>query len=280
MRHLAIHLGVPHEPDLAWLLNKSAAAAGIKSNCGPLIDAAKGGWGGGRYDPHEGRTRGYRDKKTGEHRHPWIEAAGRERALHARWGLLDEVCGHDMAEQHRAVLVAAYTEERFPPQTDGKLGQLFAVGFLTAAFREAYAADEGTPVDWVVRACARTSRAKVIESMRLQAGALVEVAVRAWRMTEPRARPPLVDEDTERRAEAAARSVEGPEPAEAPRTWAPESEPRGWMSAREGARPCEDGVAGVCMTPRRGRRRECHVPGLGRAMSSGNLSGRGAYETE
>lgn len=230
MRHLAINLAVPHEPDLSWLLNKSAAAAGIKSNCGPLIDAANGGWGGGRNDPHEGRTRGYRDKRTGEHRHPWLDAVSRERALSARWALLDDVCGHEAAEQHRAVLVCAYTEVRFPPQTDGKLGHLFAVGFLTAAFREAYAADEGTPVDWVIRACARTSRAKVIEAMRLQASALVEVAVRAWRETEPRARPHHVDEDTERRAASAAKRVEGPARNEEPRTWV----------------PCEKTPAGMC----------------------------------
>jgi hypothetical protein len=211
MRHLAINLAVPHEPDLAWLLNKSAAAAGIKSNCGPLIDAANGGWGGGRNDPHEGRCRGYWDQKAGEHRHPFLDAVGRERRLYTRWSMLDEVCGRELAEQHRTILRAAYTEVRFPPQTDGKLGQLFAVAMATAAFREAYSEDEGT--------CARPNRAKLVESMRLQAGALVEVAVRAWRETEPRARPHFVDEDTERRADAAAKVVDGPARDEEPRTW-------------------------------------------------------------
>lgn len=250
-RALAINLAVPHEPDLSWLLNKSAAAAGIKSNFGPLADAAAGGWGSGRNDPHEGRCRAFYDRRQARQVHPFLEAVGRERALYARWAKLEEL--------HRAVLWCAYTEVRFPPQTDAKLGHLFGVAILTAAFREAYAEDEGTPSDWIIRACARSSRGGVVEAMRLQASALVEVAVRAWRETEPRARPHHVDEDTERRAGVAARAVEGPARAQEARAWVPDGAGRGeWMSAREGAEPCACVGDGRCIAPPAKRRRgEC-----------------------
>lgn len=212
MRALAIVLAVPHEPELSWLLNKSAAAAGIKSNCGPLIEAARGGWGGGRHDPHAGRTRAHRGK-DGDWKHPWLDAVGFERRLTARWSTLLEL--------DRAVLTCAYTEVRFPPETDGKLGSLVAVALLTAAFREAYAEDEGTPMEWLRRACGRAKDARTVEAMRLQALDMVTVAVTAWRASRPGARAVELDEETVRRAALASRDVSGPRRKETPRTWVP-----------------------------------------------------------
>lgn len=229
MRALAIVLSVPHEPDLSWLMNKSAAAAGIKSNCGPLIEAARGGWGGGRHDPHAGRTRAHRGA-DGVWVHPWLAAVARERQLTARW----EAIGRGpTADRHRAVLVCAYTEVRFPPETDRKLGALAAVALLTAAFREAYPEDEGVPLEWLARACSRPKDARLIESMRLQAGDLVHAAVDAWRASRTGATHEP-NEDAARRAELAGRPVEGPERREPPRTWAP--------GERTPERPCRPTV--------------------------------------
>lgn len=228
MRPLAINLTVPHEPDLSWLLNKSASAAGIKSNFGPLADAAAGGWGSGRHDPHEGRTRAFLDRKTGLWRHPFLDAVERERELYARWSKL--------TEETRAILGLAYIEQAAPTETHHKLGALVFVATLTAAFRETFAPWESTPMEFLARACAASKQGALVDSMRMQASTLVEVAAKAWRATKPRKGVVEdVDPDTARRYAAASKPVDGPVRVDAPRTWAPMGITPGWVSPRERA---------------------------------------------
>lgn len=226
MRILAIHLGIPHEPDLSWLLNKSAAAAGIRSSFGVLADAAAGGWGGGRQDPHASRVRTSNDGK----RSPWLDDVGRERVLHARWESLP--C------RIRRVLASAYTEKATAPQTDGKLGALANVAPLTAAFRELYEPWAMTQAEFLVALCTASKRSGVVDVMRIQSSAMVEVAAYAWRMTRDGAKSHPPSEETLARAEAAWRHVELPRRHEAPRTWAPmvDETAAAWESPREAER--------------------------------------------
>jgi hypothetical protein len=215
MSLLAVILRLPRETDLSWYLNESGAAAGVRSSFGVLADAAAGGWGGGRQDPHGGRTRGYRNK-AGDHVHPWLDAVGRERVLHDRFRRLTEV--------EQRILAHAYLNRRRPPETTRSFDEYVFVVPATAAFREVYDGN-GTPTEWLVNACRNAQRhAKAIEAMRVQAIALVDVALDAWRATRSgKAQEPRSPEDeTAKRAVVAARSVAGPKrKEEAGRTWVP-----------------------------------------------------------
>lgn len=263
MRLLRVVTTLPAENDLSWYLNEAQAAAGIRSSYGVLVDAAMGGWGSGRNDPHAGRTRGYRDKETGDHKHPWLDNVARERRLHARWGTLSET--------DQGILSAAYVRERFPRETERPLGDLVRVGLMTAAFRAAYD-ERGTPIEWLADLCRRGKRQTLIDEIRRQALALIETPLVAWRATAR-----FLEEDpeeVERRAvrfEAASRDVAGPERDEAPRTWTPDEAGRGsWMSAREGAEPCEAGDQKRCLGSRVKRRRgdcEAHVTEAGKCVT-------------
>lgn len=249
MTILRIIVTAPREPDLAWLINESRAAAGIRSSFGVLADAASGGWGGGRQDPHASRTRGYVDKRTGQNRHPWLESVARERTLHARFCLLPEV--------EQGVLFAAYAKEGtgdvVEASLDRALGDLVRVATLTAAFREVYEDDRGTPIEWLADVCRRGGKAHgwaaadrgvFLDEVRRQANALVDGALESWRATGPR-KAFRSHEDAsagadgaKRRADAfsaAARPVDGPKPKGAPRTWAPMGVAPGWVSPREHA---------------------------------------------
>lgn len=211
MRPLAIHLGIPHEPDLSWYYEK---APKLRSNFGILADAAQGGWGSGRNDPHAVMADDRR-----------LEDIRKAKLI---WRRL-----HELSVPIRNVLKAAYERTRTSPQTDGKLGALANVALQTAAFKAIYEPWSSTPTECLVALCTSAKRTGVVDAMRLQASAMVEVAAYAWRMTRSgcQAHPP--SDDTLARAEAAWRHVEPPRRQEAPRTWRPMGITPGWVSPRE-----------------------------------------------
>jgi hypothetical protein len=238
MKFLRVIVTVPPEQDLSWYLNESKAAAGVHSSWGPLTDAAQGGFGGGRNDPHAGRTRAFR-AKDGDWKHPWLDAVGKERELHRRFG--------ELSDEHQATLYTAYHRVGLPKETDRALGDLLHTVKLTAAFREVYD-ERGTPTEWLVGLCegriapvvdGRRDNAKLLEAMRLQAVALIDVALRAWRASRPgRRQAEEVDDETTKRAALAARPVDGPRMKEVPRTWVPTDDVR--PPRRDGAGAVED----------------------------------------
>ena len=237
MTILRIIVTAPREPNLDWLINESGAAAGVRSSFEPQREAAMGGRGSGPSDPHIARTRGYYDRKQRRTVHPWLENVGRERALHARFGSLTET--------EQGILHAAYfregTGDVVEASLDRALGDLVRVATLTAAFREVYEDERGTPIEWLADVCRRggkapgwgaTDRGPFLDEVRKQANALVDGALESWRSTSGRpVKAPRSPEEAATAAEAtmkraaayaaAAKPVAGPKAKGEPRTWAP-----------------------------------------------------------
>lgn len=222
---LRVIVAVPRDPDLSWLLNESSAAAGIRSSFGVLADAATGGWGGGRQDPHEGRTRGYVDK-AGHFRQPWLEAVARSRALRTRW---DSLAAPEHGVAVQTVLFHAYTEKRCPPETERPLGGLASVAPATSAFRAAYEPADGAPMDWLADVCRRGHHKSLVEEIRKQSLWLIDESLERWRATGPKRGvqgPDMAEGATTRfrRFLEALSAVEGPKAVGPARTWAPMGE--------------------------------------------------------
>lgn len=160
---------VPPDEELEWLLCKSEGAIGIVSNFQPLMDAARGGWGGG--GNQEGRIT---DRKFGFGECD-VAKSRRLRTAYMR-----------LSGEHRHVLWLAYGPETWPRETHRPLGQLAGIALLTKAAQDGFKRALKRPGNadkdlgaWIVATC-RKGDSEALGAIITEAAGIAAEAVAAW----------------------------------------------------------------------------------------------------